>query len=181
MKAMIRIWVPHLAQSNGSTAYTCLINAAQPWRAFVPLTARVASGAAGGPAGGCEVALCPRFLLEFVEDLSLLGHLDHPRLAERAAQEVLDQSLNPFPVAGFQPDALVHAEPGVLPTPDVLDDRLGDLPLRQQQPEDLLFPALEKGFGGQLRQRQKCAIGNEHPFADQGMDVRMPTTPSIKP
>jgi len=52
---------------------------------------------AGGPG---QQFLVPRFgesahriMLRFVDHLPGLGHLDHPGLAEGAAQEVLDQAL----------------------------------------------------------------------------------------
>jgi hypothetical protein len=42
--------------------------------------------------------------------LSGLRHLDHPGLAEGTAQEVLDEALHPFRIAGLEPHALVDAE-----------------------------------------------------------------------
>jgi hypothetical protein len=77
--------------------------------------------------------------------------------AKGAAQEVMDEALPPFPVTGFQPDALIDAEAGVFPAPDVLDHFLGNLAFTQQQREDLLFPELEERFGGHLGQREEGA------------------------
>jgi hypothetical protein len=37
----------------------------------------------------------------------------------------LDEALHPWLVPGCQAHALVHAEPGVFPAPDVLDHFLG--------------------------------------------------------
>jgi hypothetical protein len=50
---------------------------------------------------------------------------------------------------------------------------LGDLALGQQQREDLLLPELEEGLGSQLGQRQECAVGQEHSFGHQRVDVRV--------
>ena len=50
---------------------------------------------------------------------------------------------------------------------------LGDLALGQQQREDLLFPELEERLGSQLGQRDKRAVGQEHPLGHQRVDVRV--------
>ncbi len=88
-----------------------------------------------------------------VEHLARLSHIDHAGLTERTPQKVLDQALDGFPVACLQTDALVHAETGVFPGTDVLDDFFGDFSHRKEKPENLLFPQLQKGFARQLGQR----------------------------
>ena len=44
----------------------------------------------------------------------------------------------------------------------------------EQQREDLLLPELEERLGCQFGQRQKRALGQEHPFGDQRVNMRMP-------
>lgn len=95
-------------------------------------------------------------------------------LAPYAPQEILDQAPYPFPIARLQPHALVHAEPGVFPRPNVGHHLLRDLALGQQQREDFLLPQLEKRFGGQLGQRHKRPFGQKCAFADQRVNVRVP-------
>jgi hypothetical protein len=122
-------------------------------------------------------------VLGLVDHLPGLRHLDHPGLAEGAPQEILNQALHAFLVTRLQPDALVHAEPRVLPGAHVRDDVFGDLALGQEQREDLLLPELEKRLGPQLGQREKCAaclcvaarrqVRQEHTLAHQGVNVRM--------
>ena len=62
-----------------------------------------------------------------VKHLARLSHINHACLTERTPQKVLDQALDGFPVACLQTHALVHAEAGVFPGTDVLDDLFGRL------------------------------------------------------
>jgi len=115
-----------------------------------------------------------RIVLALVDHLPGLGHLNHPGLAEGTPQEILDEVLLPFRVARLQPDALVHTKAGVFPRTDVGDDLLGNLALGQEQGEDLLLPELEERLAGQFGQGQKYALGHEHPFGHQRVNVRVP-------
>ena len=117
------------------------------------------------PAGGLREVAKP-IVPALVDERALSRDLDHARLAEGTAQEILDQPLQPLGVLGLHPDALIHAEAGVAPTSDVGDDLIGDLPLEQQELEDFLFPQFEKRFGGQLRQAHKRPLGEKNPFRD---------------
>jgi len=110
-------------------------------------------------------------VLRLVDHLPGLGHLDHPRLGEGTPQEILDQALHSFLITGFESNTLIDTAPGVSPRAHISHHLLGDLALCQEQPEDLLLPELEQRFGRQLRQREKCAAGQEHPFAHQSVDV----------
>ena len=65
MKAMIFICAPHLGQPIGSAAYTCLISAAQPFRASRAVGER--TGIPVPPGVGCRWARWPRVLPELEE------------------------------------------------------------------------------------------------------------------
>jgi len=195
MKAMIFIAEPHLGQQSGSASYTCLISAAQPFRASRAEGERTAIRdvlrdlrqeiqriedleIARGPG---EQVLVARFgesayrvVLGLVDHLPGLRDLDHPRLAEGTSEEVLDEALHAFLIARLQPHALVDAEARVLPGAHIGHHVLGDLALGQKQGEDLLFPLPEERLGGQPGQGQKCAVGDKHPLGHQRVNVGMP-------
>ena len=117
-------------------------------------------------AGGFREAAKP-IVPGLVDDFALTSDFDHSRLAERTPQKILDQPLQNPGVFGLHLDALIHAEPGVLPTADVGDDLIGDLPLDQQELENFLFPQFEKRFRGQLGQQHKRALREKNPFGNQ--------------
>jgi hypothetical protein len=60
-------------------------------------------------------------VLGLVDDLTRVRDLDHPGLAEGAAQEVLNQARHPFLIARLEAHALVHAEVRVPPEARVRD------------------------------------------------------------
>ena len=56
----------------------------------------------------------------------------------------------------------------------ILDHLFGDLPVGQQEIEHFMLPQLKKRFSGHLGQRHEAPVRQEHAFARQNVDVRMP-------
>jgi hypothetical protein len=63
-----------------------------------------------------------RVLFGFIDDLAGICYLNQSRKAERAARDVLNQSLDADFIAGGQVHRLVYTEAGMLPGTHILDD-----------------------------------------------------------
>ena len=126
------------------------------------------------PAGGLREVAKP-IVPALVDERALSRDLDHARLAEGTAQEILDQPLQPLGVLGLHPDALIHAEAGVAPTSDVGDDLIGDLPLEQR----LEFPNVKIPLDGKrhgvVELIPEALVELKNQLATQG--EKPPTTP----
>ncbi len=132
----------------------------------------------GAGVGGPEAAAAGKppalRLLRAVQHLPFLGDSNHPREAERAANQVPRQTLPPPPVTRRQPDAAVHAEPGMPPASHLSDDPVVDAIAALKQSEDLLAEDPRERLVVHGRQRDEDAARRERPVGDEGVDVRVP-------
>ncbi len=127
----------------------------------------------------------------FVDDFALFGHLDlsacghaqadHSRLAERAAQEVLDQPLEALGVFRLHADALIHAEAGVLPTADVGDDLPVIFPSASRSLKISCSHNFRHGSVASVGCGRRVDVGQKHAFRNQRVYARMPMDQVAEP
>jgi len=124
--------------------------------------------AAGGVGETVEAVL-----LGLVEHLAGWRDADQPGEAERAAGHVLGEAVDGVAVAGFDADGAVDVEAGVPPGADLLDERVVDEVLVEQEPKDLVLPEAEERLVGRFGQVDELAVGREGAVGDQGVQVRV--------